>query len=141
MDAELLSLVCGPSVETLVREPAVVSDYQPFWVEDDHYPVLVPMQGAITHGLVLRDLSSEAIERIVFFEGGEFKVESIQVTLEDGTSETVSFFADNHLKKISDTIWNLDEWQRTIKPDTLPRVIRYMQCFGKMDVHAADAYW
>lgn len=141
MDAELLSLVCGQHADSFVREPAMVHDHQAFWVSDDHYPVLVPLQGVTTQGIILRDLPSEAIERIVFFEGGEFSIQSIEVVCENGISETVNFFADNHLKSISDTVWHLEDWQRAIKSDTLPRVVRYMECFGKMDVHEADAYW
>lgn len=141
MDAELLSLVCGEHADSFVREPAVVHNHQPFWVLDDHYPVLVPLQGATTQGIILRDLPDEAIARIVFFEGGEFSVQSIEVVCENGASEEVSFFADNHLKPVSDTAWRLEDWQRDIKTDTLPRVVRYMECFGKMDVDEADAYW
>lgn len=147
MDAELLELVCGHSLDNIVREPAHVVDQVALWVKDDHYPVLVPRQGAITEGLIIRGLSDESMNRIIFFEGGEFSVQHIDVvkgsrTQENSsTRENVMFFADNELKAVSDMPWCLTQWQRTTKQDTLPRVSRYMQCYGLMNVDEADAYW
>ena len=141
MDTELLQLVCGHDISTMLTEPAVVSDHVSLWVQDDHYPVLVPRAGVNTHGLILRNLTPQALDRIVFFEGGEFTVQTIDVTNATGLVERVSFFADNKHKDISDAVWHLEHWQETTKPDTLPRVERYMQCYGKMSVDEADAYW
>ena len=141
MDAELLELVCQQSIGSLVLEPAKVNDYARRWVIDDHYPVLVPEKGRETKGLIIRGLSSESLDRIVFFEGEEFTVQHIEVSRENDLTETVKYFADTHRKVISDTDWSMDEWQRTTKPDTLPRVRRYMQCYGRMSAAEADAYW
>ena len=141
MDAELLELVCQQSMASLVLEPAKVIDHARRWVIDDHYPVLVPEKGRDTQGLIIRGLSSESLDRIVFFEGEEFTVQHIEVSLEKGQAEAVKYFADNHRKVISETDWSMDEWQRTTKPDTMPRVRRYMQCYGRMSAAEADAYW
>lgn len=141
MDAELLELVSGQSISSLVREPVVVHDHVPLWVKDDHYPVLVSRDRANTEGLIIRGLEQEALDRIIFFEGGEFSVQSIEVTNACGITESVQYFADNDHKEISDFIWRLELWQQTTKPDTMPRVERYMQCYGKMSVLEADAFW
>ena len=128
MDAELLELVCQHSIDSLVLEPARVVDHARRWVIDDHYPVLVPEKGCDTQGLIIRGLSEEALDRIVFFEGEEFVLQSIQVLRENDQTEAVNYFADNNRKEISDTDWSMGEWQRTTKSDTMPRVKRYMQC-------------
>ncbi len=141
MDAELLELVCGQRLSSLVREPALINGHVPLWVKDDHYPVLVPRQGANTDGLILRNLYPESLDRIVFFEGGEFSVERIDVINSRGMQESVQFFANNDHEQISDFVWSLEHWQQTTKADTMPRVERYMQCYGKMSVDEADAYW
>lgn len=141
MDAELLELVCQQSMETLVLEPAKVIDHARRWVIDDHYPVLLPEKGRDTQGLIIRGLNDESLERIVFFEGEEFTVQLIDVLRENDQSETVKHFADNHRKVISDSDWSMEQWQRTTKPDTMPRVHRYMQCYGRMSAAEADAYW
>jgi len=141
MDAELLTLVSEQALDTLTLESSIVANHRRRWVLDDHYPVLVPAEGEFTQGLIIRGLNTRALDRIIFFEGEEFFLTPIEVQLENGQWEKVQYFADNHRKEISDTDWSLEEWQRTTKADTLPRVIRYMQCFGKMSRAEADAYW
>lgn len=141
MDTELLQLVSEQDVDTLVLESAHVRDHARRWVLDDHYPVLVPEPGTLTHGLIIRGLTDAAMDRIVFFEGEEFSLRQIAVVRDSGESERVEYFADNHRKSISDTDWSLQDWQCSTKPDTMPRVNRYMQCYGKMSAADADAYW
>lgn len=141
MDTELLELVCEQAVHTLVLQPAHVADHGRRWVIDDHYPVLVPESGSRTQGVIIRGLSEAAMDRIVFFEGEEFSLREISVVSDSGESENVLYFADNHRKRISDSDWSLSDWQRSTKPDTMPRVQRYMQCYGKMSAADADAYW
>ncbi len=141
MDTDLLPLVCEQAVDTLILEPAFVSDHSRRWVIDDHYPVLVPEAGRDTHGLIIRGLSAVALERIIFFEGEEFELQPLDVQLSDGRTEHVQFFSDTHRKEISDSEWSLEDWQQSTKADTLERVARYMQCFGKMTRAEADAYW
>ena len=141
MDTELLQLVCEQSIDTLTLTPAWVQDHARRWVLDDHYPVLVPTPGQRTEGLILQGLDACAMERIVFFEGEEFSLKTLVVTQADGSSQTVQFFADNQRKPVSEMEWQLDDWQRSTKQDTLPRVERYMRCFGKMSIAEADAYW
>ena len=141
MDTELLPLVCQQDIQTLTLEPATVQNQARRWVIDDHYPVLVPELGSVTHGLIIRGLEPEALKRIVFIEGEEFEVQPLEVVRSDGQVENVQYFADTHRKTISDTEWSLEEWQRTTKADTLVRLARYMQCYGNMTPAEADAYW
>ena len=141
MDADLLAAVTGDDNNALQREAAVVKDHVALWVIDDHYPVLVPRPGTSTAGFIIRGLTANAFERIVFFEGGEFSVQQLQVINSKGMPETVAFFADADVKPVSEHIWTLEQWQHATKADTMVRVKRYMQCFGKMSIDEADAYW
>lgn len=141
MDTDLLPLVCKQAMDTLVLESAVVPNRSRRWVVDDHYPVLVEEQGRSTEGLIIRGLEEEALQRIVFFEGEEFNLEPMQVLKNNGEWEEVNYFADTNLKQVSDSEWLLSEWQRATKADTLTRVVRYMECYGKMTLAEADAYW
>lgn len=141
MDADLLPLVCEQAMDTLALETAVVPERSRRWVLDDHYPVLVAEEGRTTEGLIIRGLETEALNRIVFFEGEEFNLEPLSVQKPNGDWEQVQYFADTNLKEISTWEWTLTEWQRTTKADTLNRIVRYMQCYGKMSIAEADAYW
>ena len=141
MDTELLSAVTGISACDIVSEEATVHNRVALWVKDDHYPVLLPREGSITHGLIIRNLTADAFDRIVFFEGGEFRLEELEVVTANGKREHVQYFADNEIKPVSDYQWCLKDWQQSTKMDTMPRVSRYMQCYGQMSVDEADAFW
>ena len=141
MDAELLALVCGHSLDTLIREPAVVEDHVPLWVMGDDYPVLVARENSQTQGIIIRGLSAGDLDRIIFFEGGEFSVQHIDVVNTYNAIERVPYFASTDTLGVSENVWQLDQWQRTTKADTMPRVVRYMQCYGKLSIDEADAYW
>lgn len=141
MDSDVLRLVSQQDMMLLEREPAIVLDHVRRWVLDDHYPVLVASEGNRTSGLIIRGLQPEAMQRIEFFEGDEFSLRTLTVQNQQGEAELVSYFADNQRHAISEEEWVLEEWQRTTKPDTLPRVERYMRCYGTMSKTEADAYW
>lgn len=141
MDTDLLELVCEQALSELQLEPATLNDFKPCWVENDHFPVLVSERGAVTNGVIIRGLSELAQQRIIFFEGGEFAVNTLMVVNSAGLAETVNYFADTQRLLISERVWLLNDWQQLTKADTLPRVQRYMQCFGKMSIDEADAYW
>ncbi|MFT4728285.1 MAG: hypothetical protein ACI9UN_002792 [Granulosicoccus sp.] len=141
MDTDLLPLVCEQAMDTLVLESAVVPERSRRWVLDDHYPVLVVEEGRTTQGLIIRGLEEEAFSRIVFFEGEEFNLEPLSVQKANGEWERVQYFADTNRKQISASEWTLSEWQRTTKADTLSRIVGYMQCYGKMTLAEADAFW
>lgn len=141
MDPELLQVVSRQPIDSLILEPASVSNHARRWVLDDLYPVLVPEQGTDTLGLIIRGLSEEAMARIVFFEGEEFMLQPIVVRTQNGVSEQVQYFDDNQRKLISESEWVLSDWQRTTKAETMKRVERYMQCYGRMTAAEADRYW
>ncbi len=141
MDPDVLGIVSQQDLTTLVRETARVDNHVRRWVLDDHYPVLVASPGNHTRGLIIRGLQDEAMSRIEFFEGDEFTLRTLSVENARGQLEEVCYFADNERHSISDEEWLLEQWQASTKPATLPRVERYMSCYGKMTTTEADAYW
>jgi hypothetical protein len=141
MDIDLLQLVSQQSIDSLRLDPAILADHARRWVLDDHYPALVASPGSSTQGLIIHGLNEEALNRIVFFEGEEFTLRIIAVKLLDGRMEQAGYFAYNQRNPVSQQEWHLEEWQRSTKHDTLPRVERYMQCYGEMSLAEADAYW
>ena len=141
MDPDVLGIVSQQDLSTLVRETARVDNHVRRWVLDDHYPVLVASPGNHTCGLIIRGLQDEAMSRIEFFEGDEFTLRTLSVENARGELEEVCYFADNERHRISDEEWLLELWQVSTKPATLPRVERYMGCYGKMTTTEADAYW
>ena len=141
MDPDVLALVRGVPLDDLRTEAARVDDRARRRVVDDHYPVLVEMPGERVEGLLIHGLDDHAIERIRFFEGEEFALAPILVRDARGAEVDAVHFADTGRKAVADVPWSLEGWQADTKPDTLPRVRRYMACFGTMSVAEADAHW
>ena len=142
MDPDVLAAVCDVPPGSFPTEPARAEDSARRWVVDDHYPVLVPAPGEHLEGLLLHGLGGRDLERIGFFEGEEFALAPIDVRRErDGRVVTVLHFAHTDRKAVSEAAWDLADWQASTKADTMPRVRRYMACFGRMSVAEADAHW
>ena len=142
MDPDVLSIVCDVPPDRFPTEPARVEGRARRWVVDDHYPVLVEAPGEHVDGLLIRGLDEPALERVRFFEGEEFALAPI--TVHGGVGEEpieALHFAHAGRKAIAESPWTLAGWQAYTKPDTLPRVRRYMACFGRMSVAEADAHW
>lgn len=141
MDPDVLRLVAEHDPETLQLEPAMVTAHARRWVQEDHYPVLVPDDKSCTQGMIIRGLSHTAMQRIEFFEGEEFTLRELLVENAQGQTERVNYFADNQRKPVSEQEWLLEHWQQSTKAEMLPRVRRYMACHGHMSAAEADAYW
>ena len=153
MDEEVLAIVCDRPIATFATEPARVSGRARRAVTDDHYPVLVEAPGASVEGLLIHGLDAAALERIAFFEGEEFTLEPIRVTrAAEGATRSSGrasgpleldavHFAHTDRKPVGESGWELADWQANTKPDTLPRVRRYMAHFGVLSVAEADAHW
>jgi len=142
MDPDVLALVCDVAPGSFPTESARAVDSTRRWVVDDHYPVLVAAPGEALDGVLVHDLDESALARIRFFEGEEFELAPITVRRDaDGESVRAWHFAHAARKAVADMAWELADWQSSTKADMLPRVRRYMACFGRMSVAEADAYW
>lgn len=141
LDTDLLQLVSSQAIDSLTLEPAVLVNYECRNVLNQHYPLLVAVEGAQAAGKVIRGLTTEALDRIVFYEGVHYALYPSEVVLNNGMTEAVAYFAGSEQVVPLKTHWNLAQWQANAKSDTLPRAERYMQCYGEMSVAEAEAYW
>jgi len=141
MDPDVLGIVLGAGAAAWRTMPARVHDRARRWVVDDHYPVLVESPGVHVDGLLIHGLAETALDRIRFFEGEEFALAPIVVRDTDDDEIDARYFADTGRKDIADIAWSLADWQTSTKSDTLPRVHRYMACYGTMSIAEADAFW
>ena len=142
MDPDVLALVCDVPVGRFQTEPARAENSARRWVVDDHFPVLVAAAGESLDGLLVHGLGETALARIGFFEGEEFVLEPIRVRRRANDEPVDAWhFAHTGVLDVADTAWDLADWQSSTKPDALPRMRRYMACFGRMSVAEADAYW
>ncbi|MEX0937673.1 MAG: gamma-glutamylcyclotransferase family protein [Pirellulales bacterium] len=68
------------------RAPAVLQGFSRRQVRGEHYPALLPVDGGRVEGLVYRDLSDAAWQRLDRFEGEMYLRQEVGVELSDGTA-------------------------------------------------------
>ncbi|MEO0618861.1 MAG: gamma-glutamylcyclotransferase family protein [Pseudomonadota bacterium] len=141
MDLDVLEIVSGQSRAQLTCAPASAEGVVQRNVIGQDFPVLVDAPGAHMTGRIVYGLTETARDRILFYEGEEYRVCDITVRTADGGKVACHYFADNAVYEISDVPWDFDAWQRTQKTEFLSRARRFMALYGTMSAAAADAYW
>jgi len=141
MDADVLQLVTAQPLASIQLHPARVVDFAQREVVGESYPVLVAEQGAMVKGLLIESLTADAMHRIQFFEGEQYALERVTITLDSGHSRTAAYFKSTGLYQVLDTPWDFAAWRNNDKADFMPRAERFMQWYGRVDAREADQYW
>ena len=147
MDPDVLSLVSGMLIDTLHMQASTASGFRQCEVSEESYPVLVADHNTQCHGLLINGLTCEALERILFFEGDEYTLESIQVQRETAPDTrspylvNAWYFRDTGAYTINPGSWDFGNWQSHHKVSFMQGTKKYMQLFGQMSATEADAYW
>lgn len=109
-DRDLLALVCEQPAETLPSETATLPGYEPRYVKDKVFPVLVEAPSSHAVGEVIA-FGEELLARIKHYETADFALREISVKLETGANFDCCYFANIGFSNITDRLWTLDEWQ------------------------------
>lgn len=141
MDIDVLLRVTKLPGEAIGLRRAMLPNHRQRQVLGESFPVVQPLAGAMTEGVLIDGLTPQAIARIRFFEGDEYRLDEIAVQLPDGTTEPARYFADTERYRVADHAWDLQTWQRTEKALFLQRIDQYMPLYGTMSATEADAYW
>lgn len=118
LDTEVLELVCQQPIDTLERKPATLLGFEPRYVIDQTYPVLVIAPKSITTGDVI-DFDDVLLERLNRYERDDFELCEVSVKLDSGPDFTCQYFANIGFSEISERRWSLEEFQRVYKENYL----------------------
>lgn len=140
MDTSVLALVSAQPLQELTVVPAMLRDHVQREVIGESFPVLVPEPGGTASGSLIHGLDETALERILFFEGDEYRLAPLTVIV-DGTSLEASHFEDANTYRTGERSWDLASWQTVHRAEFLTRAKAYMQLFGTMSKAEADAHW
>ncbi len=149
MDPDVLATVCIGSASEVSTQPALIQGFTRRLVVNESFPVLVPAANESVLGLLIHGLGDEDLQRAQFFEGEEYELTSISVeALPDSHATAFAigacdayYFASTGHYQVEAEHWHLPAWQQQHKRDFLPRLHRYMQCYGHMSMAEADAHW
>lgn len=149
MDPDVLATVCSESASKITAQPALIQGFTRRVVVNESFPVLVPSANESVLGLLIHGLGGEDLQRAQFFEGEEYELTSVSVeALPDSHATAFAigpcdahYFASTGHYQVEPEDWHLPTWQQQHKRDFLPRLQRYMQCYGHMSKAEADAHW
>ncbi|MEH6630529.1 MAG: gamma-glutamylcyclotransferase family protein [Halopseudomonas aestusnigri] len=140
MDPDVLEIVLGRTIDQAQLKPGMLEGYRCEREVKESYPVLVPYPAGKAEILIAYDLSQIDIQRILFYETGEYDL--VSFTVNDGTQRISAFgFATGEGIHTSGDTWHLNVWQKTGKGDFLPMAQRFMTGYGEMSFAEALIYW
>jgi len=122
MDADVLALVLGHSLETVRIEPASVRGVRRVHVAGRSYPMLRPHPGGRVEGHLVGGLTVQDRARLAYYEGWEYDVGPVDVA--DAAGRTVRaemYVCPPHIQSDA-RVWRLDRWQCVHKGGYLPRL-------------------
>lgn len=137
MDPELLALVVGREVPGRDTEPAVLPGFRRVRVRGATFPALIAAPEAHVEGLAVSGLTERDIDRARFYEGDEFTLESVMITLREWnrTVGAAAFFRTTAVEVV-DAAWSLSAWRAAPAWQRDLRLTRqWMELYGR---YAAD---
>lgn len=108
-------------------EPARLSDYARFRLVDRDYPGLVREIGEATEGILYRDVTAEAVERVDAFEDSFYERHSVTVHPADGggpvvaSAYVVPFLAAAEL--VDPRPWDYEHFRKTVLSVYVDRIL------------------
>jgi gamma-glutamylcyclotransferase (GGCT)/AIG2-like uncharacterized protein YtfP len=93
---------------------ARLHDYAIFLVRGTEYPGIIPQKGAITEGILYRDIGPETLQVLDYFESDHYDRMVVHVTTDDGISEDAYAYVinDNNRDILTREFWDYDEFLR-----------------------------
>lgn len=141
MDPDILQLVTDMSIADLSLSSVTVKGFAQRQVVGETFPVLIHAPGGSVDGIIITGLTDLALERILFFEGSEYELDSIAVVDNKNAIVNADYFRDTSAYEILSVPWDFREWQQVHKAPFMTHTQRFMQLFGTMTTQEADAWW
>ncbi len=115
---EIMQEVSGCQLSSQV---GVLEGYSRRRVKNEHFPALLPEEGAVVEGVVYRDLSSDAWERLDRYEGEFYVLTPVLVRLEDGSVIPAStYVVQTHcMDQLAQSGWDFADFISNTKVDFL----------------------
>lgn len=121
MDRDVLRAVAGTRVCGLTRRPAVVEGYRRPTRAGAVYPILQAYPGARVRGVVVAGLRAHDVARLNAFEGHEYGLAPVTVTVQDDTITALAYIPRPWVHAAS-TQWSFEAWRRRHKAQYLQRI-------------------
>jgi hypothetical protein len=122
IDPEVRELVLGRPEEAYALSKATLPGHRRVFVSGRTYPIVIPRFYDSVDGLLVRGLDAEAGNRLVAFEGPEYRMAMLEVKRDDGVAALARIFVANATAKPTLQPWDYEGWRRTFRDDYIRRL-------------------
>jgi gamma-glutamylcyclotransferase (GGCT)/AIG2-like uncharacterized protein YtfP len=122
MDGDVLAAVIGRPASTVRRQGALVEGYRRVYRLGASYPILVPMPGGRTEGVLASGLRPADTARLVGFEGRDYDLVEVPVRAARlGPTQAMIFMPAPEVIAFPEE-WTLATWRRRHRKEYLRRI-------------------
>ncbi|MGB0497051.1 MAG: gamma-glutamylcyclotransferase [Rubricella sp.] len=140
-DPDTRNVVLGPLAERISILPARLTGVRIHAVRHETYPIALPAEGHVAHGVVALDVPEEAVARISYFEDEfDYALDRRVVHLQDRRIEAELYLAHNE-KLRADGDWDYERWLRDHQPAFVSAAREYMSHYGRRPAEHGDRIW
>lgn len=124
MFPDLMKALCGRDFEML---DANLYGFRRLMVCDQPYPAIIPEHGQLVRGKLILNVPDDVLGLLVFYEGDEYRQETVEVQTGHGTIVSEVFVWNVGITRLLDATWEakvferdfLEEYVRRIAPETI----------------------
>lgn len=139
-DAGLLEIVLGRRVEPAHLERASAAGFAARCIRGEVYPVLLPVPGRLTEGLLFHHPSEKDIARLSYYEEAEYRLAPIAVETGSGPRDA-QYFRSTEKPSALDEDWDFARWRREHLGVATETAREYMDHAGRLPVDQVDTIW
>lgn len=121
MDSEVLRTVIGRRIPPSNRRPAVIGGYRRVYRVGAWYPILIADTESEVEGILVTKLTVADAVRLAIFEGHEYGLAQVPVTLACGEMSWARVFLPAPGVPGTSREWTLREWRRRHRAEYLHR--------------------
>lgn len=140
MDRDLLSVVLDRPADALSIVQAQLHGFSRRQTAEEAFPILVPQADGRVDGVIADGIGYGDIDRLLFFEGGEYGLSELTVTTDHGRI-AAHLFASTGVLTATDQPWSFNAWQTLDKDLALLEAELLMALYGTMSITEADRLW
>lgn len=139
MDMDVLELVVDRRVGIRELIPATLPGYVRRRVIGEDFPVLVNAPHYEVAGAVFEPRGDDEFQRLLFYEGSDYRLQPCRPLLENGRRVPAEYFAGAPILARSGEVWDYEDWCRRTKESFLAYVRPLMNNFRAYA--DPDPYW
>ena len=121
MDRDVLRVVLGPAGVQLGLEPATLKGYRRVYVRGRTYPIVIRDPKGRVEGRLSGEIDQPLFDRLVAFEGDEYKAGRCVVVGENGLTCSAWVFVASPSAAPTRRPWAFETWRKRHKPAFLRR--------------------